>query len=81
MAIWGDMLLEGVRGVGLQKKKAPDGFAYDAPGAMTPEQVARLIPKDILIFNWFWSASPPEWNAKQAAGFEGQLEAMGFEEI
>jgi hypothetical protein len=81
MAIWGDMLLEGVRGVGLQKKKAPDGFAYEAPGGMTREQVARLIPKDILIFNWFWSASEPLWNAKQAEGFEAQLESMGFEEI
>jgi len=81
MAIWGDMLLEGVRGVGLQKKKAPDGFAYDAPGGMTREQVARLIPKDILIFNWFWSASGSEWNAKQAEGFEVQLEEMGFEEV
>jgi hypothetical protein len=81
MAIWGDMLLEGVRGVGLQKKKAPDGFAYNAPGGMTREQVARLIPKDILIFNWFWSASPPEWNAKQAEGFEAQLEGMGFGEV
>jgi len=81
MAVWGDMLLEGVRGVGLQKKKAPDGFAYNVSGGMTREQVARLIPKDILIFNWFWSASDSDWNAKQAEGFEAQLEAMGFEEI
>ena len=81
MAIWGDMLLEGVRGVGLQKKKAPDGFAYNAPGGMTREQVARLIPKDILIFNWFWSASPGEWDAAKAEGFEAQLETMGFDEV
>lgn len=81
MAIWGDMLLEGVRGVGLREKKAPDGFVYKAPGGMTRAQVARLIPKDILIFNWFWSASDPEWSAKQAEGFEAQLEGMGFEEI
>jgi hexosaminidase len=81
MAIWGDMLLEGVRGIGLQKKKAPDGFAYYVPGGMTSEQVARLIPKDILIFNWFWSASGSEWNEKQAEGFESKLEAMGFDEI
>ncbi len=81
MAIWGDMLLEGVRGVGLQKRKAPDGFAYDAPGGMTREQVERLIPKDILIFNWFWSASGSEWSETQVEGFEAQLEAMGFEEV
>ena len=24
------------------------------PGALTPQQVKDLIPKDILIFNWFW---------------------------
>jgi len=81
MAIWGDMLLEGVRGVGLQKRKAPDGFAYQVAGGMTPEQVARLIPKDILIFNWFWSAESPEWNESQAEGFEAQLEKMGFDEV
>ena len=81
MAIWGDMLLEGVRGVGLQKKKAPDGFAYEAPGGMTREQVERLIPKDVLLFNWFWSASPPEWGAEKAEGFEAQLESMGFEQV
>jgi Glycosyl hydrolase family 20, catalytic domain len=81
MAMWGDMLLEGVRGVGLQSKKAPDGFAYKTPGGMTREQVTRLIPKDILVFNWFWSASGSEWNAKQAEGFEAQLEEMGFQEV
>jgi Glycosyl hydrolase family 20, domain 2/Glycosyl hydrolase family 20, catalytic domain len=81
MAIWGDMLLEGVRGVGLQKRKAADGFAYDAPGGMTRDQVERLIPKDILIFNWFWSASGSGWSEKQAEGFEAQLEEMGFEEV
>ncbi|MGO9239554.1 MAG: glycoside hydrolase family 20 zincin-like fold domain-containing protein [Bryobacteraceae bacterium] len=81
MAMWGDMLLEGVRGVGLQKKKAPDGLVYEVAGGMTREQVARLIPKDILIFNWFWTASDPEWNEKQAEGFEAQLEEMGFQEI
>ena len=55
MAIWGDYLLEGVRGKGMQKRSASDGLTYQAPGAMTPEQVRALVPKDILIFNWFWS--------------------------
>ncbi len=81
LAIWGDMLLEGVRGKGLQKKKAPDGFAYNAPGAMTPEQVDRLIPKDILIFNWFWSAEEGVTTDEQAEDFERQLEHMGFQEV
>ena len=40
MAIWGDYLLESVRGAGLQPRVAPDGWAYHAPGAMTATQVA-----------------------------------------
>jgi hypothetical protein len=74
MAIWGDMLLEGVRGKGLQKKVAPDGWQYYAPGGMTPEQVQRLIPKDILIFNWFW-------NENRAEEHEARLDQMGFRQI
>src|SRR5579884_3400646 len=74
MAMWGDMLLEGVRGKGLQKKKAPDGWEYFAPGGMTPEQVARLIPKDILIFNWFWG----EDRGKE---HEARLDEMGFKQV
>ncbi len=81
MAMWGDMLLEGVRGKGLQKKKAPDGFAYLVPGAMTPEQVARLVPKDVLIFNWFWSAEEGVSTEAQAESYEAQLETMGFQEV
>ena len=85
MIIWGDMLLEGVRGKGLQSRKAPDGFAYQVAGGMTPEQVNRLIPKDILIFNWFWSTldtgdgtSPTDWTEDEVEGFEAQLDQMGF---
>jgi hypothetical protein len=80
MAIWGDMLLEGVRGKGLQKKTAPDGFTYYVAGGMTLEQVNRLVPKDILIFNWFWSAED-SWTEAQAEGFEAQLENMGFQQV
>jgi hypothetical protein len=81
LAIWGDMLLEGVRGKGLQPKKTTDGFAYSTPGAMTPEQVQRLIPKNILLLNWFWSGSEGETTEEKAQSFEVQLENMGFEQI
>jgi hypothetical protein len=74
MAIWGDMLLQSVRGKGLQKKFAPDGWQYNAPGGMTPAQVQRLIPKDILIFNWFW-------NEDRAEEHEARLDEMGFRQI
>jgi hypothetical protein len=75
MAIWGDMLLQGVRGTGLKKGTYKDGTVYYSPGAMTPEQVARLIPKDVLLFNWFWGRWSPERN------FEAQLDQMGFQQV
>jgi len=75
MAIWGDYLLERVRGKGLQNRTAPDGWKYTSPGAMTPQQVKNLIPKDILLYNWFWS--------KEEGGEanEAQLDEWGFQQV
>jgi len=74
LAVWGDMLLQDVRGVGLQESHAPDGWKYYAAGGMTREQVERLIPKDTLIFNWFWDETKGEQT-------EAQLDQMGFKQI
>jgi hypothetical protein len=75
LAIWGDYLLEGVRGKGMQKRTAQDGFTYFSPGAMTPEQVNKLVPKDILIFNWFWSEE------EKGEVQEAQLDSFGFHQV
>jgi hypothetical protein len=75
MAIWGDMLLQGVRGTGLKKGTYKDGTVYYSPGGMTHEQVARLIPKDVLLFNWFWQRWSPE------RSFEAELDQMGFRQV
>lgn len=75
MAIWGDYLLESVRGAGLQTRVAPDGWTYHTPGAMTPQQVEELVPKDILIFNWFWHG------AKEGLKNEVQLHELGFQQV
>jgi len=75
MAIWGDYLLEGVRGKGLRKRTASDGFSYYAPGAMSPEQVKKLVPKDILIFNWFWSKE------EKGEAREAELDSFGFHQV
>ncbi len=78
-ALWGDMLLQSVRGVGLQKKNAPDGWTYYSPGGLTPEQVERLIPKDCLIYNWFWK---DDEDSKDSAELnEAYLDKMGFQQI
>ncbi len=75
MAIWGDYLLQNVRGKGLRKHKAEDGWIYYSPGAMTPQQVKDLVPKDILIFNWFWSQE------EKGEANESQLDELGFHQI
>ncbi|TAM81512.1 MAG: hypothetical protein EPN47_12200 [Acidobacteria bacterium] len=75
MAIWGDYLLESVRGKGLRKHVTHDGWVYYSPGAMTARQVEELVPKDILIFNWFWS------EREKGRSNEAQLDDFGFRQI
>ncbi len=77
--LWGDMLLQSVRGTGLQEKTAPDGWTYYSPGGLTAEQVERLIPKDCLIYNWFWRDEPGQQNS--AEDNEAMLDKMGFQQI
>ena len=55
IALWGDHLLESVTQKDHQEWKSSIGYKYNIPGALTPEQVIKLIPKDVIVFNWFWS--------------------------
>lgn len=52
-ALWGDHLVEAVRGSRPVPKTSPTGYKYQIPEALSPEQIKRF-PKDILVFNWFW---------------------------
>jgi glycosyl hydrolase family 20 len=81
IAMWGDMLLESVRGKGLQEKRAPDGWKYSVAGGMTRAQVEKYVPKNILIFNWFWDKAEGEWTEEQAENNEAVLDQMGFQEV
>jgi hypothetical protein len=65
-AIWGDHLLESVTHKDHQEWESSTGYKYNIPGALTPEQVMKLIPKDILVFNWFWN---DQKNDEQISGF------------
>ncbi|RYZ99822.1 MAG: hypothetical protein EOP47_15740 [Sphingobacteriaceae bacterium] len=70
-AIWGDHLLESVTLKGFQEWTSITGYKYKIPGALTPQQVIKLIPKDILIFNWFFTDKN---NDKQLAD-------LGFKQV
>lgn len=54
VAMWGDHLLESVRGKGLMDRVSPTGYKHKMPGGLSPSQVKESIPKGILILNWFW---------------------------
>jgi len=54
VAMWGDHLLESVRNAGPREGISSTGVKYLKPGALPPSLVKESIPKDILVFNWFW---------------------------
>ena len=60
IAMWGDYLLESVRDTLVQDRVSSTGKKYQTPGAVRPEVVRESIPKDILIFNWFWNSRKKE---------------------
>ncbi|MCC6344717.1 MAG: beta-N-acetylhexosaminidase [Bryobacterales bacterium] len=78
MAIWADYMLESVRGVKFHKRSA-GGFEYNIPGALSPEQVLTLIPKDILMFNWVWGYTLDPKVAPVTN--EQRLSAWGFDSV
>ena len=82
MAIYGDHLIEAVRGKGTEHVDNPGGTPYDQPGALSPDQVKRLIPKDILIFNWFWD-NPTDENPEHGLGEKNEiaLSEWGFRQV
>ena len=53
-AMWGDHILESVRNSGPREAKTSSGIPYRKPGGLRPSVVRDSIPKDILVFNWFW---------------------------
>jgi hypothetical protein len=77
VAMWGDHLIERVRGKGFRHTRSPEGYSYQMPGALSPQQVRELIPKDILIFNWFWN------DTRRGRGEDNdiELEEFGFHQV
>jgi len=76
-AIWGDHLVEPLRGEQIQHVPNRGGEAYDTPGALSPAQVKNLIPTDILVFNWFWD----ENEKGEGEPNEVALRQWGFEQV
>ncbi len=71
VAMWGDFLLESVRGKGPHDRTSLTGYKYQTPGGLRPEVVRESIPKDILLFNWFWGKEE----------LEMELHEFGFTQV
>ena len=68
VAMWGDHLMKSVRG----------------ENALSEDRVRALIPKDILIFNWFWHGRRDDQGGDERRSGEFndiKLEEMGFQQI
>lgn len=65
LAMWGDYLLESVRDTTSQDRISSTGLKYKTPGAVRPDVVRESIPKDILVFNWFWNDQVKEMDLKK----------------
>lgn len=76
-AIYGDHLIEVLRGKGTEHHANPEGAAYDTPGGLSAEQVRQLIPKDILVFNWFWD----DRERNQGEANDLALQGWGFKQV
>ena len=70
-AMWGDFLLESVWGAGPIERTSSTGKKYKTPGGLRPEVVKATIPKDILIFNWFYTDEKKEL----------ELQKFGFKQV
>ncbi len=75
--IYGDHLIEPLRGKRSRKVPNPGGTPYETPGALSVEQVKELVPKDILIFNWFWD----DRAEGQGEANDIALEEWGFQQV
>ena len=71
IAMWGDYLLESVRGSKAQERISSTGLKYQTPGAVKADVVKKSIPKDILVLNWFWDTQKKEM----------ELQNFGFQQI
>ncbi|HLN02305.1 MAG TPA: beta-N-acetylhexosaminidase [Bryobacteraceae bacterium] len=82
-AMYGDHLIEALRGKKVKHNENHGGEPYDMPGALSAEQVKRLIPKDILIFNWFWDSHADEDLNASGIGRknEADLSEWGFSQV
>ncbi len=82
-AMYGDHLIEALRGKKTSHNENRGGQPYDMPGGLSAEQVEKLIPKDILIFNWFWDDHPDEETPESGVGpkNEADLSAWGFRQV
>ncbi len=76
-ALWADHLMKDIRGGEHTARTSRTGVEYRIPGALTEEEVLNDIPKDILLFNWFWDKE----GRGDAEKNEALIDEWGFEQV
>ncbi len=77
VALWGDHFIEELRGKIASERSTSEGLRYQWPGGLPAETVYTKVPKDILIFNWFWR----DWRDAEGELGEKKLVNWGFEQV
>lgn len=80
VALWGDHLVEAVNGKGFKVHVVSKDYSYKLPGALSEEEVKQFIPKDILVFNWFWNKPKIETGGDKGEENDILVEKMGFKQ-
>ena len=82
MEMYGDHLIEPLRGKKTQAVSSRRGTPYRTPGAISPEQARTMIPKDILMYNWFWDTRQGEGLSHGLGeANEVALQEWGFQQV
>jgi len=80
-AMWGDHVVEAVRGSSPVPKTSPTGYKYQIPEAVSPGEIEKRFPKDILIFNWFWDDRSGPGTAGWGKKNDLELQRLGFQQV
>jgi hypothetical protein len=83
VGLWGDSLIEAANGKCGRMEVLANGYSYKRAGALSEQDVKKLIPKDIVVFNWSWEDATKVSGEEKTQGEKNDMlvEEMGFKQV